>query len=79
VTLYGPLLDRGMTFREISSHTRAEIVAMKTILERYDILQNCGWLQEKAKKEAIGGKEAIALNRYLEEVEKLGQKEEPEP
>jgi len=72
VLLFGPLIERGMSLREIKQHTSAEILAMTTILGRMSIIDNGKMLDAKRQDgKPLKGLEAVAYTNYLEEMEKL--------
>lgn len=66
--IYGPLLERGMSLREIKKHNRWEIMMMLKALERHNILTEGSQLTPEMRKENPDC--AVLYASYLDELEK---------
>lgn len=74
--MFGPLLDRGISLREIKRHTKSEIIAMVKILSRLKLLETGEVL--KAKRDGgtpLKGMDAVYFTKYMEELEKYPKEE----
>jgi hypothetical protein len=61
-------------FREVAAHTRLELIVWVTALERYQILKSGKELEDMASSgHTISGEESLLMNRYQEELTKLGE------
>lgn len=66
--IYGPLIETGMSLREINRHTRAEIYAMKNALVRYKILSEGQGITPEMRKGDINAQ--LLYRDYENEVQK---------
>lgn len=75
---FGPLLERGVTFRgPIAKHTWLENRVMNIVLRRYNVLSQEGeWKARAEMDKPISGEEAIEYERYLSERDKIGDSTE---
>lgn len=64
---YGPLIECGMSLKEIRAHTEAEIKVMLKSLNRWRIINNAYGMSDEMKKDINN---RLLWEKYVDETEK---------